>query len=105
MLLNAFYPETEAEIISIKTGWAEQNPDTWWEYLQQALMKANVSGKYDPKEIAAIGIAYQMHGLVIVNKQQLALRNSIIWCDSRAVELWRKCFSRNWRRKMFMQCF
>jgi xylulokinase len=89
---SAFYPETEAEIISIKTGWAEQNPDTWWAYLQQALMKANVSGKYDPKEIAAIGIAYQMHGLVVVNKQQLPLRNSIIWCDSRAVEYGEKAF-------------
>ncbi len=91
-IASAFYPETEAPVISLKTGWAEQNPDTWWEYLQQALMKANVSGKYDPKEIAAIGIAYQMHGLVIVNKQQLPLRNSIIWCDSRAVNYGDKAF-------------
>ncbi len=89
---SAFYPETEAEIISVKTGWAEQDPDTWWAYLQQALMKANVSGKYDPMQIAAIGIAYQMHGLVIVNKQQLALRNSIIWCDSRAVNYGENAF-------------
>ncbi|HVX27164.1 MAG TPA: FGGY family carbohydrate kinase [Parafilimonas sp.] len=89
---NAFYPDTEAPIISLKTGWAEQNPDMWWEYLQQALMRANVSGKYNPKDIAAIGIAYQMHGLVAVNKQQLALRNSIIWCDSRAVEYGENAF-------------
>jgi xylulokinase len=84
-IVSAQYPENEAEIISLQNGWAEQNPDTWWEYLQHALMEANVSGKYDPKEIAAIGIAYQMHGLVVVNKMQLSLRNSIIWCDSRAV--------------------
>src|SRR5205809_384693 len=84
-ITSAQYPETEAEIISLQNGWAEQNPDTWWEYLQHALMEANVSGKYKPKDIAAIGIAYQMHGLVVVNKQQLPLRNSIIWCDSRAV--------------------
>ena len=84
-ITSAQYPETEAEIISLQSGWAEQNPNTWWEYLQHALMEANVSGKYNPKEIAAIGIAYQMHGLVVVNKQQLPLRNSIIWCDSRAV--------------------
>ena len=89
---SAFYPETEAEIISVKTGWAEQDPDTWWAYLQQALMKANVSGKYDPKEIVAVGIAYQMHGLVIVNQQQLSLRNSIIWCDSRAVNYGENAF-------------
>src|SRR5256885_7832964 len=84
-IVSAHYPEEEAEIISLQSGWAEQNPDTWWEYLQHALMEANVSGKYEPKEIAAIGIAYQMHGLVVVNKEQLPLRNSIIWCDSRAV--------------------
>jgi xylulokinase len=91
-ITSAQYPETEAEIISLKSGWAEQNPDTWWAYLQHALMQANVSGKYNPKDIAAIGIAYQMHGLVVVNKQQLALRNSIIWCDSRAVPYGEKAF-------------
>jgi len=91
-IASAQYPENEAEIISLQNGWAEQNPDTWWEFLQHALMEANVSGKYDPKDIAAIGIAYQMHGLVVVNKQQLALRNSIIWCDSRAIPYGEKAF-------------
>lgn len=92
-IASAQYPETEAEIISLQNGWAEQDPDTWWAFLQQALMQANMSGKYDPKEIAAIGIAYQMHGLVVVNKHQLALRNSIIWCDSRAVPYGEKAFA------------
>lgn len=91
-IASAQYPKTEAEIISLQSGWAEQNPDTWWEFLQHALWEANVSGKYNPKDIAAIGIAYQMHGLVVVNKQQLALRNSIIWCDSRAVPYGEKAF-------------
>ncbi len=92
-IVSAQYPENEAEIISLQNGWAEQNPDTWWEYLQHALMEANVSGKYDPKQIAAIGIAYQMHGLVVVNKMQLSLRNSIIWCDSRAVSYGEKALA------------
>jgi xylulokinase len=91
-IASGHYPDTEAEIISLQNGWAEQDPDTWWAFLQQALMQANMSGTYDPKEIAAIGIAYQMHGLVVVNKQQLALRNSIIWCDSRAVPYGEKAF-------------
>ena len=90
---NAFYPETEAPIISLQTGWAEQNPDNWWKYLRQALLEANASGKYNPHDIVAIGIAYQMHGLVIVNEKQLALRNSIIWCDSRAVPYGEKAFN------------
>jgi len=89
---SAYYPETEAEIISRKSGWAEQSPETWWEYAQQAILNANASGTYDPKDIAAIGIAYQMHGLVVVDKNQHALRDSIIWCDSRAVEYGEKAF-------------
>jgi xylulokinase len=84
-IASAYYPNTEAEIISHKSGWAEQTPETWWEYTQQAILNANASGTYDPKDIAAIGIAYQMHGLVVVDKNQNALRDSIIWCDSRAV--------------------
>lgn len=85
-IASAGYPDEEAAIISLQKGWAEQSPDTWWQYVQQAILRANNSGKYNPKDIAAIGIAYQMHGLVLVNKEQKVIRNSIIWCDSRAVE-------------------
>jgi len=87
------YPETESDIISLKPGWAEQSPDTWWEYVQLAILKLNAQKKYDPQDIAAIGIAYQMHGLVMVNKEQKVLRNSIIWCDSRAVDIGDKAFN------------
>jgi xylulokinase len=91
-LASAQYPDTESPIISLQLGWAEQSPDMWWEQAQQALAKCNASGKYDPKDIAAIGIAYQMHGLVLVDKNQQVLRNSIIWCDSRAVEYGDRAF-------------
>jgi xylulokinase len=84
-LATAQYPGSEAAILSRQPGWAEQSPDTWWDYVQQAILKAHASGAYDPREIAAIGIAYQMHGLVLVDKDQQVLRDSIIWCDSRAV--------------------
>ncbi len=86
------YPETETAIIAEHPGWAEQSPEIWWENVQQAIFKANSSGLYDPAAIGAIGIAYQMHGLVLVDKQQNVLRNSIIWCDSRAVEIGNKAF-------------
>src|SRR3954467_8987323 len=85
-LASAQYPETETDIISVRPGWAEQSPDLWWENVKQAILKCNASGAYDPKDIGAIGIAYQMHGLVMVDDDQHVLRNSIIWCDSRAVE-------------------
>jgi xylulokinase len=85
-LASAQFPEEEAEIISLQPGWAEQSPELWWEHTQMAIAACNHSGKYNPQDISAIGIAYQMHGLVLVDKEQKVLRNSIIWCDSRAVE-------------------
>ncbi|HUQ96023.1 MAG TPA: FGGY family carbohydrate kinase, partial [Chitinophagaceae bacterium] len=81
----AQHPETEAPIMALKPGWAEQDPESWWLSVKQAFKKAAASGLFAPAEIKAIGIAYQMHGLVVVDKEQNVLRNSIIWCDSRAV--------------------
>ena len=89
---TASYPETESGIISLYPGWAEQSPDQWWEHVKQAILKSHAEAKYDPLDIVAIGIAYQMHGLVLVDKEQHVLRNSIIWCDSRAVEIGNKAF-------------
>ncbi|MEP6748704.1 MAG: FGGY family carbohydrate kinase [Bacteroidota bacterium] len=85
------FPEnTESGIISVQPGWAEQSPDMWWEHVKKAIAKSNATGKYDPKDIGAIGIAYQMHGLVLIDEKQQVLRNAIIWCDSRAVEIGNK---------------
>jgi xylulokinase len=84
-LASTQYPESEVEIISVKAGWAEQSADLWWENVKLAVKKANGTGKYNPQDIGAIGIAYQMHGLVLLDKEANVLRNSIIWCDSRAV--------------------
>ena len=72
----------------------------WWENVQQAILKANATKKYNPADIIAIGIAYQMHGLVCVDKQQQVLRDSIIWCDSRAVEIGNKAFDAIGHRKI-----
>ena len=93
VLATAQYPDNEAVIISRQPGWAEQSPETWWEYVQQAIRRAHASGAYDPTEIGAIGIAYQMHGLVLVDKDQRVLRDSIIWCDSRAVPYGDRAYS------------
>lgn len=87
------YPEKENEIIAIKSSWAEQSPDLWWEHIQQAILKAHSLKLYNPSDIQAIGIAYQMHGLVLIDKNQQVLRNSIIWCDSRAVALGEEAFN------------
>jgi len=81
----AQHPEAEAPIIAVQPGWAEQSPEGWWQNMKVAFQKAKATQAFNPKEIKAIGIAYQMHGLVIVDKEQAVLRNSIIWCDSRAV--------------------
>jgi len=89
---SAQYPEIESPIISPQPGWAEQSPDMWWEHVQLAIKKAHTSNAYNPADIGAIGISYQMHGLVTVNEKQQSLRNAIIWCDSRAVEIGGKAF-------------
>ncbi len=61
---TASFPETEAEIISLQAGWAERSPLVWWEHVKQAILKCHATGSYHPQDIKAIGIAYQMHGLV-----------------------------------------
>jgi xylulokinase len=81
------YPETELVIESPLAGYAEQNPEVWWDCIKQGAAKLFSSGKFDPKRIEAIGISYQMHGLVLVDDAQQVLRPAIIWCDSRAVPL------------------
>jgi len=86
------YPDEETGITALQKGWAEQNPEMWWQNVKQAILKAHDQQKYNPKDIIAIGIAYQMHGLVCVDKNQKVLRDSIIWCDSRAVEIGNKAF-------------
>ena len=82
---SAQYPDTESPIVTLQPGWAEQDPEQWWRDIQQCILRAHASGAYNPQDIAAIGIAYQMHGLVVTDKDGQALRHSIIWCDSRAV--------------------
>ncbi len=84
-LATAFHPETEREIRVSQPGWAEQDPSQWWLDTIQAIRKVHTSGNYEPSAIGAIGISYQMHGLVLVNRQQQVLRDAIIWCDSRAI--------------------
>ena len=100
-LSNAFYPKQEAPIHSERTGWAEQHPADWWTYLKQATAEALATAAQTvgkPVEtlrdgLAAIGISYQMHGLVCVDKNRQVLRPAIIWCDSRAVPYGDKAFA------------
>ncbi len=98
----ANYPETEVEIIAPQFGWAEQSSETWWEHVQLAILKLHAQHKYNPLDISAIGIAYQMHGLVMIDKAQKVLRNSIIWCDSRAVEIGENAFERIGKEKCLL---
>ena len=89
---SAFFPKTEAEIIAVKSGWAEQNPQMWWNNLKLATQAVLQQSGATGDDISAIGISYQMHGLVCVDKQQQVLRPAIIWCDSRAVPYGQKAF-------------
>lgn len=79
------YPESELAINSPQPGFAEQDPEAWWDCVKQGCQRLFSRENIDPQRIEAIGISYQMHGLVLVDAQQQVLRPAIIWCDSRAV--------------------
>ena len=87
VVASAFYPEKEMAIEAPKPGYAEQQPELWWENACLASNAVIKKAGIEAKEVAAIGISYQMHGLVVVDKDMNVLRPSIIWCDSRAVEV------------------
>ena len=91
---SAFSPSHEMEIISVKPGFAEQHPERWWEELVNATNMLRKKVSYQPDEIISIGISYQMHGLVCVDRNLQPLRPSIIWCDSRAVDFGNDAFEK-----------
>ena len=89
---TAFYPKSEAPIKAVRAGWAEQAPAAWWDYLKSATADILSQSGADKGDIKAIGISYQMHGLVCVDKNLQPLRDAIIWCDSRAVPYGQQAF-------------
>lgn len=92
IVASDFYPKTEAEIIALRPGWAEQRPDQWWDCMKHATESVLSASKVAPGDIKAIGISYQMHGLVMVDKDMKPIRPAIIWCDSRGVPYGDKAF-------------
>jgi len=86
-------PQNEMEIVALHSDWAEQDPEIWWQHICTATKRAIREANIEASKITGVGISYQMHGLVIVDKEGNALRNSIIWCDSRAVEIGNEAFA------------
>ena len=89
---SSFHPKQEMKITAHKAGWAEQEPELWWSNLKLALADVLNESKVNPEDILSIGISYQMHGLVMVDKNHEVIRPSIIWCDSRAASIGDKAF-------------
>ena len=87
------YPEKEMTILSVETGWAEQEPEVWWKNIGKVTQKLLAQTGISLDKIKGIGISYQMHGLVVVDKEAKVLRPSIIWCDSRAVQIGNDAFN------------
>jgi xylulokinase len=92
-VVSAQSPQEEMQIIAPKAGWAEQDPALWWEHVVQSVKECLQKSAVKPDAVLAIGVAYQMHGLVTVDREFNPVYNSIIWCDSRAVEIGEKAFS------------
>ncbi len=91
-IASASSPKTEMDIIAPRPGWAEQHPETWWEHVRLALRELREKAPDALARLTAIGISYQMHGLVLLNRKGEVLRNAIIWCDSRAVPYGERAF-------------
>lgn len=87
-----FYPKSEAPIKALRPGWAEQDPANWWKYIKETTASILSSSNIDPHDIAAIGISYQMHGMVAIDRKGDVIRDAIIWCDSRGVPFGEKAF-------------
>jgi xylulokinase len=90
---SAFFPKQEMAIKSVKPGWAEQDPESWWENLKPAVQAVMETAKAKPDEVKAIGLSYQMHGLVLTDDHHRVIRDAIIWCDSRAVPYGENAFN------------
>ena len=93
-IAHGSFPADEMEISSPKPGWAEQSPDQWWKCVVTLTRQLLLDEMIDPESIKSIGISYQMHGLVLVDKNQRPIRPAIIWCDSRAVEVGQRAFEK-----------
>jgi len=94
LLASAYSPRQEMPIVAVQAGWAEQDPVAWWDHVKTATADVFSSAGRPGKEVGAIGISYQMHGLVVVDREMNVLRPSIIWCDSRATEIGRAAFEK-----------
>lgn len=92
-IASDFFPKNEAPIKALRQGWAEQDPENWWSYLKEATTSVLQKSGVNPADIKAIGISYQMHGLVAIDKNHNVLRDAIIWCDSRGVPYGEKAFN------------
>jgi len=93
VVASDFYPKTEAPIKALQAGWAEQDPADWWERVRQSTASVLNQSGVKGADIAAIGISYQMHGLVAVDREHRVLRDAIIWCDSRGVPYGERAFT------------
>jgi len=98
-IASCFYPEQEMPISAPKPGFAEQDPEMWWKYTTLAIKKGVKDANIAPHNITAIGISYQMHGLVMVDKNSELIRSSIIWCDSRAADIGNIAFNKIGKEK------
>ncbi|MDR3188181.1 MAG: carbohydrate kinase [Prevotellaceae bacterium] len=102
-LAGAFFPQKEMEIKAVKLGWAEQSPERWWENLKLAVQAVMAAANAKPSEVQAIGISYQMHGLVLVDERHEVIRDAIIWCDSRAAPYGEKALNELGQEKCLLR--
>lgn len=97
-------PETEMSMDAPRPGWAEQDPESWWQYICTATLRIIQENNVQSDQIESVGISYQMHGLVLINETNEVARPSIIWCDSRAISYGEEAFTNIGTTKCLTHC-
>jgi len=79
---------TPQEMHTPRPGWAEQDPQVWWDNAVANIRRAVDQADVSPQQILGVGVSGQMHGTVPINdKGELLSHRVQLWCDKRSAEL------------------
>lgn len=65
-------------------GWAEQDPEDWWKGTCESINNVMLKSGVNKQDVKGVGLSGQMHGAVLLDKNDKVLRKAIIWCDQRS---------------------
>ncbi|WP_099363990.1 xylulokinase [Fredinandcohnia onubensis] len=87
-------------LIIEKSGYSEQNPEEWVEKTTAGLKELIAQFDGDVNDIEGISFSGQMHGLVLLDKENQVLRNAILWNDTRTTKQCEKIYETFGKEKL-----